>query len=187
MTRAYTDEELPLPLLHRTSARPNAKTVVGAPLRVPTEAPLRRDYRESRIRDRLSPASAGALMGLLAGAAGLGVVHAMHVVLVSQGAERLTASIGLPSDVALPAAYLVAAVAGAAVGSAFAGLTKHLRRFLPLMFWAIVFFASLTMLLLAGSAVYGHGFGVSVTPAILVASVVYAVVVSLELPLRKRG
>ena len=80
----------------------------------------------------------------------------------------------------------MAAVAGAAVGTVFAGMTKHLRRFLPLVFWAIIFFASLTMLLLAGSSAYGHGFGVSLTPAILVASVAYAVVVSLELPLRKR-
>jgi hypothetical protein len=50
-----------------------------------------------------------------------------------------------------------------------------------------VFFVSLTMLLLAASSAYGHGFGVSLAPAILLASVAYAFLVSFQLPLRRRG
>jgi hypothetical protein len=53
--------------------------------------------------------------------------------------------------------------------------------------WALVFFVSLTMLLLAASSAYGHGAGVTMAPAILLASAAYAIVVSFQLPLRRRG
>lgn len=179
MTRAYEDEELPLPLLRRSSASPRS----GAE----DDMPLRRDYRDGRSADRLRPGTAGALMGLLAGAAGLGVVHAMHLAPIGQGMARLAAGLGLPPDAAVPVAYLAAALAGAVVGAGFAGVTRHLRRFVPLVVWALIFFVSLTMLVLAVSAAYGRGLGVSMAPAILLASAAYALVVSFQLPLRKRS
>lgn len=179
MAQVYEEDELPLPLLHRsvpkTAAERGDSTLV------------RRDYREARTRDRLSPATAGIGMGLLAGAAGLGVVHAMHLMPIAQGIARLGVRLEVPPDAALPLAYVAAAVGGAIVGAAFASVTRHLRRFVPLVIWALVFFVSLTMLALAASASYGRGLGVSMAPAILLASAAYALVVSLQLPLRKRS
>ena len=128
------------------------------------------------------------LMGVLAGAAGLGVVHARHLEAISHGIARLAARYGLPPDAASPVAYLAAALGGAVIGAGFASVTKHLRRsFAALLLWALVFFVSLTMLGLALSSAYGHGLGVSMAPAILLASVAYAFVVSFQLPLRRRA
>jgi hypothetical protein len=73
------------------------------------------------------------------------------------------------------------------VGGCFASVTRYLRRWFPLVVWALVFFVSLTMLVLAVSAAYGHGLGVSMAPAILLASAAYAVIVSFQLPLRRRS
>ena len=179
MTHAIDDEELPLPLL-----RPAARVTT-------TEAEqdilARRDHRRRRT-DRLEPATAGALSGAVAGAAGLGVVHALQGAGISQGIVDMALAWAVPPDAATPLAYLAAATGGAIVGAAFASVTKHLRRsFVALLVWALVFFVSLTMLLLAASSAYGHGAGVTMAPAILLASAAYAIVVSFQLPLRRRG
>lgn len=179
MAHTYDDEEMPLPLLNRSGA----KAETGAE----GDTLSRRDYREARTADRLRPGAAGALTGLLAGATGLGVVHAMHVTAIGQGIQRLAADLGLPPDAALPVAYLAAAAFGAMFGAVFASVTRHLRRFVPLVIWALVFFVSLAMLVLAVSASYGRGLGVWMAPAILLASAAYALVVSFQLPLRKRS
>jgi hypothetical protein len=183
MTRAYEDEEMPLPLLQSRALPARRKDRIEAE----DDMPLRQDYRTRRIQDRMRPGAAGALTGALAGAAGLGVVHAMHLPRISAGISRLAESVGLPPDAAVPVAYLAAALGGALIGAAFASVTKHLRRsFVALVVWALVFFVSLTTLALAISAAYGHGLGVSMAPAILLASAAYAVVVSFQLPLRRR-
>jgi hypothetical protein len=184
MNRAYEDEEMPLPLL-QSRALPERRM---ARIEAEDDMPLRRDYRTARPADRMRPGPAGALAGLVAGAAGLGVVHAMHLPRISAGIARLGERLALPADAAVPLAYLAAAVGGALVGAAFASVTRHLRRsFAALVVWALVFFVSLTMLVLAASAAYGHGLGVSMAPAILLASSVYAFVVSFQLPLRRRS
>jgi hypothetical protein len=179
MTRTYEDEEMPLPLLRRSTG----KLETGAE----DDMPLRRDYRDARGGDRLRPGTAGALAGAVAGAAGLGVVHAMHATAIGNGIAHLSNELGLPPDAALPVAYLAAAIGGAVVGAGFAAVTRHLRRFVPLVVWALVFFVSLTMLALAVSASYGRGLGVSMAPAILLGSAAYAFVASFQLPLRKRS
>jgi hypothetical protein len=184
MTRAYEDEEMPLPLL-QSRALPSRRR---ARIEAEDDIPMRRDYRATRIKDRMRPGPAGALTGFLAGAAGLGVVHAMHVARIGGGISRIAASWGVPADAALPLAYLAAGIGGAIVGAAFASVTKHLRRsFLALLVWALVFFVSLTTLVLAVSAAYGHGLGVSMAPAILLASAAFAFVASFQLPLRRRA
>ena len=184
MTRAYDDEEMPLPLLQSRALPARRRGRIEAE----DDMPLRRDYRAERTADRMRPGPAGALMGFLGGAAALGVVHAMHVSRISAGISRIAAAWGLPPDAAVPLAYLAVAVGGALVGAVFATLTKHLRRsFVALIVWALVFFVSLTMLVLAVSAAYGHGLGVSMAPAILLASAAYAVVASFQLPLRRRS
>jgi len=184
MTRAYEDEEMPLPLLQSRALPTRRKARIEAE----DDMPLRHDYRAERLADRMRPGTAGALMGFVAGAAGLGVVHAMHLVRIGAGISRIAAAWGLPADAAVPLAYLAAGLGGALIGAAFASVTKHLRRsFVALVVWALVFFVSLTTLVLAISAAYGHGLGVPMAPAILLASAAYAVVVSFQLPLRRRS
>lgn len=178
MNRTYEDEELPLPLLKRSRAKARTEAEEDNALLLKSSA--------SRSADRMRPATAGLVMGLLAGAAGLGVVHALHPTAIGAGITRLASRWTLPPDAALPAAYLAVALGGAIVGIGFASVTRHLRRFVPLLVWAQIFFVSLTMLVLAMSSAYGRGLGVSMAPAILAASVAYAFVVSFQLPMRKR-
>ena len=179
MTHAFEEEELPLPLLKRVA--PVATTEAEE------DIAMRRDHRRRRT-DRMEPATAGALTGAVAGAAGLGVVHALQNGAIARGIADLAVAWAVPPDAATPLAYLAAATGGAVLGAAFASVTRHLRRSLVALFiWALVFFVSLTMLLLAASSAYGHGAGVTMAPAILLASAAYAIVVSFQLPLRRRG
>jgi hypothetical protein len=184
MNRAYKDEEMPLPLLQSRALPARRRVRIEAE----DDIPVRRDYRARKPADRMRPGAAGALTGLVAGAAGLGVVHAMHLPRISAGIARLGDRLALPADAAVPLAYLAAALGGALVGAAFASVTRHLRRsFTALVVWALVFFVSLTMLVLAISSAYGHGLGVSMAPAILLASAAYGFIVSFQLPLRRRA
>jgi hypothetical protein len=137
--------------------------------------------------DRMRPAPAGLLAGLLAGPAGLAVVHGLHATTLVTGTERLARLWAVAPEAALPLAYLAAAVAGGLLGAGFATVTRHLRRSVPLLLWALVFFTSLTMLVLAISATYGRGLGVPMAPAILFASAVFGMVASLQLPFRRRS
>lgn len=173
MKSAYEEENLPLPLVRRSA---------------PSAANEAEDISAVRLReDRLRPGTAGALAGFVSGAAGLGVVHAMHLSRMGEGMLHMAGRLGVPADAAVPLSYLAAAVGGALVGAGFASVTQHLRRFLPLLIWAVVFFVSLTMLVLAISSTYGRGLGVPMAPAILLASVVFAFLASFQLPLRRRS
>jgi hypothetical protein len=84
-------------------------------------------------------------------------------------------------------AYGTAAAAGALVGATIASVTRHLKRFIPLVIWALVFFVSLTMLVLAAMRTYAGGAGATLTPAILAASAAFGFVAAFQLPLRRRG
>lgn len=176
MNRTYEDEDLPLPLLRRSVQR--------LPIEAEDDTPPRRGFHRP-LGDRLGPGAAGALMGLLAGAAGLGVVHAMHPTRIGEGIVQAAEAWAVPADAALPLAYVAAAIGGAVIGAGFATVTRYLRRFVPLVVWAVVFFVSLTVLALAVSSTYGHGVGVSMAPAILAASGLFAFVASFQLPLRR--
>jgi hypothetical protein len=170
MTPAFEDDDVVLPLLRRAA---------------PSEA-IEEEQDPPRRPDRLEPATAGALIGAFAGTAGLGVVHAMHASRIEGGMLQLAATFDVPADAAMPLAYLAAGIVGVFVCAGFASLTRHLRRFVPLLLWAVVFFVSLTMLALAISSAYGRGLGVPLAPAILAASGVFAFVASFQLPLRVR-
>lgn len=132
----------------------------------------------------MSPSAAGGISGIFAGGAALGVVHAMAPNAIAASVLATAQARGVDETVAFGVAYATAAALGAFVGAAFASVTKYLRRFVPLLVWAVIFFVSLTLLLLAVSRTYGGGLGIGHTPAILTASVAYALVVSLALPLR---
>lgn len=171
---AAEDESSPLLLVRQTtSAAEDAFFVADA------EHPTRHP-------DRLRPGIAGFVAGLFAGAAALGVVHAIHPLRLSHSIQVVAQKLGSSSELALGLAYAFAAVGGALVGHAFARITRHLRRFVPLVVWAVVFFVSLAMLILALSATYGHGVGVNMAPAVLAASAVFGLVVAFQLPLRRR-
>jgi hypothetical protein len=179
MNPAYEDDDLALPLLRRS--------VRKAAIEAEEDTGVRRRVHTPILPDRLQPGTAGAFMGALAGAAGLGVVHAMHLDRIGAGMLRLGAQAGVPADAAVPLSYLAAAIGGAFVGAGFASVTQHLRRYVPLLIWAEVFFVSLTMLVLALSSAYARGFGVTLAPAILAASGVFAFIASFQLPLRVRS
>lgn len=180
MSSTYDDEELPLALVRVASPRSQTEADRALPeWRSDRTAPAPRE------RDRLRPASAGLLVGLVAGPAGLAVIHGLTP--IAGGIARLAQAWAVPPDAAIPLAYLAAALAGALVVAGFATVTRHLRRLVPLMVWALVFFGSLTVLVLAISSSYGRGLGVSMAPAILGASAVFAIAASLQLPLRRRG
>lgn len=177
MNRTLDDEDLALPLLRRSARRRE----IGAE---EDTLPVRHSLQ---LTDRFAPSSAGALAGALAGLASLGVVQAMHAERIGAGALRVATTYGIPADAALPLAYVAAAVGGAIVGAGFASVTQHLRRLVPLLVWAEIFFVSLTMLALAASITYAHGYGASMAPAILAASAVYAFLASFQLKLRVRS
>ena len=177
MSRTIDDEDLALPLLRRSVRRPGIEAEDNIP----------RVRHELQLTDRFAPSSAGALAGLFAGAASLGVVQAMHPERIAEGALRMASTYGIPADAALPLAYLAAGVGGAIIGAAFGSVTQHLRRLVPLLVWAEIFFVSLTMLALAASVTYVHGFGASMAPSILAASAVYGFVASFQLKLRVRS
>lgn len=187
----YLDhEEQPLLLVRR--AAPRRRTEAEDPDLAEKHQDLppvsaRPRGRALEAYDRMGPAMAGSLMGLLAGAAGFGVVHGMELARIERGVAAAAGQWDVTRVVALVIAYATAAAIGGLVGACFASVTRHLRRFFPLVLWALVFFASLTLLVLAAARTYGSGTVAAMTPAILVASLAYALVASFQLPLRRRA
>ena len=176
MSGFYEQEEIPLPLVRRveTFAREDARDDD-------------RSHMERRsATDRLRPGPSGGVAGLFAGAAALGVVHAMTPAALLGPVHAAASQWGVAPEASFAVAYATAGAIGALVGAGFASVTRYLRRWLPLAIWSLVFFLSLTLLLLAFSRSYGGAVPEAFTPAILAASAAYAFVVSLALPLRKR-
>lgn len=132
----------------------------------------------------MSPSAAGGAAGLFAGAAAFAVIHTREPLAVAAPILEAAKERGVEATISFAIAYGTAAAVGAFVGAAFASVTKYLRRWFPLLVWSVVFFVSLTLLLLALSRTYGGGLGVAMAPSILLASVAYSAVVSLALPLR---
>lgn len=180
MPSFYEDEEMPLPLLHRASRRPGRELERDNDfLDVGDEWPIR--------KDRMRPFTAGCLAGLFAGPAGFGVVHVLRPVQIGHLFAGGAAQWGVSLEVSTGIAYGTAAASGALVCAAFASITRHLRRFVPLILWAQIFFVSLTLLVLAAMRTYANGAGTTFTSAVLAASAAFAFVSSFQLPLRRRG
>jgi hypothetical protein len=177
MSGLYEEEEIPLPLVRRI--RPSAQEDA----REEDSSHLER----RSATDRMRPGPSGGIAGLLAGTAALGVVHAMTPGALLGPVAAAAAQWGVAPEVSFAVAYGTAGAIGALVGASFASVTRYLRRWVPLVIWSLVFFVSLTLLLLALSRTYGRGVSEALTPAILAASAAYAFVVSFALPLRKRA
>ncbi len=176
MSGLYEHEEIPLPLVRRIEPGDRRSHAAELSSAEPFD-----------LQDRMRPAPAGGVAGILAGAAALGVVHAMAPVALVGPVRAAAAHWGVSVGLSFGVAYATSAAIGALVGACFASVTRYLRRWLPLVVWALVFFVSLALLLLALSRTYGGGAGVAYAPAILAASAAYGFLVSLSLPLRKRS
>ncbi len=174
----HADEEIPLPLVRtKVSTRPAAPP----PAHIEDEdSQVTSHY--AMIPDRIAPSVAGGLVGFVAGLAALGVVHGMDPAALMKPLEHVAASRGVDLDVVFVVAYVTAASIGGLVGATFAVVTRYLRKWVPLLIWALVFFMSLAMLLLAAAPPSIRG----LAGPILVASAVFGFVVSFELPLRRR-
>jgi hypothetical protein len=136
--------------------------------------------------DRMSPGVSGGIAGIFAGAAAMGVVHLIDGAALMRPLQSVASARGVDPMIALAIAYTTAAAIGALTGALFAIVTRYLRKGFALLVWAVVFFVSLMMLVLAIAASYGHGASHLAGP-ILLASAVYGVVVSMALPLRRRA
>ena len=122
----------------------------------------------------------------MGGLAALGAVHALAPAALTRPVLAVAEARGVDLAVSFGVAYATAAAIGALVGGTFAVVTRYLRKWGPLLLWAVVFFVSLAMLLLALSSSYGRGAGPALSGPILAASAVFAVVVSFSLPIRRR-
>ncbi len=188
----FPDEEIPLPLVRR-STRPSAASTTDDDLAA-FEAKLGRRAKRKTKRarrssgERLRPAPAGALTGALGGLAAFGSVALLDRAL----AERAFSGIARLADVpvqptAIILACLVAAASGASIGSLFAQLTSRLRRFVPLLTWSLVVFPSLVVALLAVQRTYLPRAHFLAPGPLLLASLAFAIVWSLVVLLRNRS
>jgi hypothetical protein len=169
MRPLYEEEEIPLTLSRRRVEREDQVTTDEA------------EARQARLADRMGAGTSGGIAGLFAGAAALAVVHWMTPTMLNAPILRASALWGVEPLVSLAVAYVTAAATGALVGACFARVTRYLRRWLPLVIWSLVFFLSLTLLVLALAK------KPTLAPVILAASAAYAFVVSFSLPIRKRA
>lgn len=136
--------------------------------------------------DRMGPAASGIIAGFFAGAAGLGVVHALAPQVLVRAVVDVAAARALDPAIVLGIAYATTAAIGSLVGATFAVVTRYLRKWAPLLLWALVFFVSLTLLVLAVPPVNGRVVAAHLPLAILTASAAFAFVVSFSLPIRRR-
>lgn len=142
---------------------------------------------EAALRgDRMAPSTAGAIAGFFAGMAALAVVQATDDGLVARSVAAVAAVRGVSDDVATAIAYATAASTGALVGAAFAVVTRYLRKWLPLIVWALVFFVSFALLVLAAAGSYGRGVPPSLYGPVLLGSAAYGAGVAFSLPIRRR-
>jgi hypothetical protein len=158
------------------------------------EAPLPEGERLklTERHDRLGPAAAGLLAGAIAGPLSLLTLDAamLKLTALTPASASLAARFALTvgSEVAHPAAFLSASAAGAALGLGFTMLTRHLRRFAPLLAWALVVMPAVLTCFYAFVARPLAPTVLECAPFVpaLVASLAFAFFVSLQLPVRRR-
>lgn len=186
MSNLSDHEEIPIPLTRKRSTPP-ARIEAERDVTEETEATLPLRGRAAEVYDRMTPKVAGGIMGFVAGAAGLGVVHLMERARMDAAFAHQAAAHAMAPELVMAIGYVTAGACGALIGACFATVTRHLRRFVPLVVWALVFFVSLTMLVLAISRSYGNAAAGVMAPAVLAASAAYGFLAAFQLPLRKRA
>ncbi len=190
-------ENVPFRLVPRTSSEEAGPTPIFRSRRPYTVRVDADEDNEDRVQesfsgDRMHPASAGALTGTLAAFVAVSTLS----FLVPAGAVGSVAWLGrslqLDPAMAYVVAYAGAGVLGAGVGAGFATLTRRLNSWLPLALWALIVFASVVTVALALIQVYGASVGLghvsgALFGAVMASVAVYALVATLELPLRRRA
>jgi hypothetical protein len=136
--------------------------------------------------DRMRPAVSGALTGFAGGILALAVVHALVPNLLGPAIAHVAVARAVAPAAAVGIAYVTAAASGAIVGAGFAVVTRYLRKIGPLLVWALVFFLSLGLLLLAIAGAHGARENPALAKAIVAASATFAIIVSISLPIRRR-
>lgn len=179
MPSFYEDDEISLPLVSTRAPRVTYESSDD-------EGSRDKDQIAPPRPDRMRPGTAGALTGVLAGVAAFGLVHGLHQAAVATPIIHAATARGVDPIISFVVAYATAGALGGVVGALFAMVTRYLRRWFPLLLWGLVFFGSLTMLLLAIARTYAPTIGVALAPAILGASAVFGFVVSFSLPIRRR-
>lgn len=129
---------------------------------------------------------AGGIAGFVAGALAFAAVHLTAAAPLLRPITAAAEARGVSTQTALLVAYGTTAALGSIVGATFAVVTRYLRKWLPLTMWAVVFFTSLAMLVLAVAGMNGRGPDRALSFPILFASAVYALVVAFSLPIRLR-
>ncbi len=160
------------------------------------DVPVLRDKKKRTLlaerRDRLGPASAGLIAGALGGVAAL---MATEQLIRIRGGASLMPVLGravsrgqLSGTNATLAAFLTMILAGALFGACFATLTRHLRRFFPVFFFATVFLLSAWTGVYALALRFGMPWLASLLPFVpsLAGAAVLAFIVSMQVPLRVR-
>jgi hypothetical protein len=170
---------------------PHRKEII-LPIRTPypfvEESTADEDVAEGDVfataEDRLTPGVAGGIMGVVAGAAALGLIHAFSPAALAQPVSTASEAWRVDGSVGFAIAYVTAASLGSIGGMVFGVVTRNLRKWAALALWGLVFFVSLTMVVLA-FALHGR-LESSLSAVVLLASAAYGFVLSLALPLRRR-
>lgn len=147
------------------------------------------DTRTGRVRlmerhDRLRPATSGAFAGAVAGGAAAAIVQLIDLEAIARIVRYAETRWQLEGPIASAAPYVAAAVVGAVIGAGFGKVTRHLRRFVPLLAWGLVFFPCLAMLIEAAARAYVPDASIS-AQATLAASLAFGIILPLQLPLRR--
>jgi len=177
--RTYSENEnISLPLAARVGAyRVGAAEDVDA---------FHQDGDFAIPQDRTSPGLSGLVVGVVAGAAALGLVHLLVPAALAPILGRAAEARGLAPAVGLGIGYATACAAGGLLGAAFAVVTRYLRKWFPLLIWGVVFFTSLSMLVLASASAYGRSVAPALAGPILAASALFGAILSFSLPIRRR-
>ena len=178
MRPVYDREEIPLELVRRKrDSEPFVDDEPGsAQARMARSAPA----------DRFRPATSGAIMGTVAGAAALGVLHLMVEAAFVGLVARVSEQRAIPFEAGLAIAYVGAGAAGALIGAFFASVTKYLRRWLPLEIWSLVFFGSVAMVAVAAARTWAHGPADPLMRAVFSATGLFAFLIPFSLTIRKK-
>jgi hypothetical protein len=150
--------------------------------------------RQAEKLDRMGPGLAGGLVGLLAGPLAVAV---FAFVLRRMGLQELRGLLALGQLLERKAALglhplahvaVLASLAGATFGAVYALMTRHLRRYAPLLVWSLLAFPVFVTAMLAFVIPVVAPRALAAMPFVplLVAAEAFALAVSLQLPLRKR-
>jgi hypothetical protein len=141
--------------------------------------------------DRLSPSVAGGMVGFVAGPVALSVARLVSGAVIAAPIARAADARGVSAAVSLGIAYVTAAALGALAGGLFGVVTRHLRKWFPLLLWGGTFFVclgiiSLTTSIAAGRYLHGGDVAPELSIPVLLGALVFGLLVSFSLPIRSR-